>query len=116
MVAERILSTDDVRAALRADGVPDSTIDAVIEYVRRNPIIWREFEKEVLRCIALKRRCGAKAIWEYIRHDIHVRTDRKYKANNNFPTYLSRIFEVKHPGYAGYFRKRAVKGLSRVAA
>lgn len=115
MVAERVLSTDMVRAALRADGVPDSTIDAVIAYVRQNPIVWQEFEKEALRCIGRKRRCGAKAIWEYIRHQIHVDTDRKYKANNNFPTYLSRIFEVKHPQYAGYFRKRAVKGLARAA-
>ena len=64
MVAERILSTDTVRAALRADGAPDPTIDAVIAYVRANPLVWQYFEVFALSAIRAKRRVGAKAaLW-----------------------------------------------------
>ena len=88
----------------------------MIEYVRMNPRVWEHFESFSLSAIRAKRRVGAKAVFERVRWEVHLETGRRFKANNNYPSYLARIFEVKHPKFRGYFRKRAVRGLSKVAA
>lgn len=76
-----------------------------------NPHVYIEFEKRALQLInAGRRHFGAKAIFEAMRFEwAATTTDEEFRLNNNYTAFYARIFENKHPEYAGFFEMRTQK-------
>lgn len=102
---------DDVKHELWLSGVPKDTVDAFVDAYIANPGVWRAFEALTLDVIRRGRRAGSKAIIERVRWDVEVEAGDVWKVNNNWAPYYGRVFEIKHPRHAGYFKKREIKGV-----
>ena len=85
----------------------DQIFDAFKVFHRANPEIWVLFQKYSLQIIdrGLKS-YGSAAVFERIRWHISVETSGKVKLNNNFRAYYARMFAVKYPENAYFFRNR----------
>jgi hypothetical protein len=102
----------DPRATLQAQGVNPATIDQFIDHHRKNPEIWREFERFALRAVkAGRQRLGAKAIMERVRWETEVEGGVDWKCNNSYTAYYARMFAAKYPEAKGMFEFRTIKGL-----
>jgi hypothetical protein len=102
------------RATLLAEGVDLATIDQFIDHHRKNPEIWREFERFALRAIrAGRQRLGAKAIMERVRWETEVEGGVDWKCNNSYTAYYARMLTAKYPEAKGLFEFRTVKGLKQ---
>jgi len=102
----------DPRATLQAQGINASTIDQFIDHHRKNPEIWREFERFALRAVkAGRQRLGAKAIMERVRWETEVEGGVDWKCNNSYTAYYARMFAAKYPEAKGMFEFRTIKGL-----
>jgi hypothetical protein len=102
----------DPRATLLAQGVSSSTIDQFVDHHRKNPEIWREFERFTLRAVrAGRQRLGAKAIMERVRWETEVEGGVDWKCNNSYTAYYARMFAAKYPEAKNMFEFRTIKGL-----
>lgn len=110
---ERKISSQQIVHALQAEGVPENTISAFLEYHRTNPDIWTSFEEKALEIIGLGLpHYGAGAIAEVIRYERLKQGRDGFKINNNYRAYYARVFEVKWPEHKGFFETRKVQGLA----
>lgn len=76
---------------------------------RENPTIWTLFERFALSVIhsSHSEHYSSKAIFERIRWHLNVETrGEAVKLNNNYTAFYGRLFHVRHPEHAGYFRTR----------
>jgi hypothetical protein len=102
--------------SLRAEGLPEETIDSFFQWHYANPLVWKEFERLSLELIARGiTHYGAKSIMEVVRWHRAICGGADFKINNNYSAYYARIFEMKHPGHTGFFEMRRVRGLKEVA-
>ena len=102
----------EIATALRSEGVPDKTVLKFLRWMSKHKPVAEAFEKFALRAVASGKQFGAKAIAERVRWEMAVEYNHDdYKMNNNWPAYLARTFEIKYPGYAGYFVFRKLKGV-----
>lgn len=108
------VSDEAVRAALAAD-VKEATVEKVLRYARNNPEIWPWFQHYAFEALNAGEKIGAKGVWERVRWEVKIVRKWKFKANNNFPSYYARVFEVAYPEHDGFFNKRALSGLKEAA-
>jgi len=75
-----------------------------------NPQAYEAFKRFDFQAIeAGQKRIGAKAVWERLRWSNAVETKGdKYKLNNDFTPYYSRLFQSDYPEHAGLFATRKV--------
>ena len=91
------------------------TDDKFMEYHRKNPQVWAEFENvgKWAVSVCLKRNINylsADLIANQVRWKSFINTTEKdYKVNNNFTSGYSRMFQQKYPEYAYLFRNRKTK-------
>lgn len=79
-----------------------------------HPEVYKMFEKFTFDRINRGfKHFGSQAILERIRWETSV-TEKggMFKINNNWAALFARMFEIEHPNYAGFFRKRK-SGLDR---
>lgn len=80
-------------------------------YHEANPRVFELFEKFTFEAIdAGAKRLGAKLVAERVRWQGQIRqgTDG-FKINNSYVAYFARLFELKHPEYAGIFKTRTAR-------
>lgn len=105
------MKIEQVKHSLWMNGVNPETIDAFVKAFQESPEVWFEFEKLALYVIQRGKRVGAMAIVNKLRWEVEIEGSGDWKVNNNWAPYYARVFELKHPKFAGYFEKRAIKGL-----
>lgn len=84
---------------------------AFILWLRDNQKVWEAFEAEALKVIARgHQHYSSKTIMEFLRHHsmISESAESPWKLNNNLTPYLSRLFALIHPEFAGLFSYRSV--------
>ena len=81
------------------------------EYDNQNPKIWEMFEALTFEAIRKGfKHYGSKGIFELIRWNTkgEIKQDG-YKVNNSYTPNYGDKFELLHPEYKGFFRKRSRK-------
>ena len=78
------------------------------EYHEKNPHVYKMFTRLTLDAILRGHKyLGAKCIAEVMRWQTNLKTDDRYKVNNNYPSFYARMFEQDFPAHEGFFRKRS---------
>ena len=83
---------------------------------RDNPRVWRRFQALVFELIAKGYTCfGSNIIVGKIRWDEAVETVAAdgLKINNNFHPWYARMFVLKHPAHAEFFKLRRLTSIDR---
>ena len=84
--------------------------EVFVRYHKDNPQVYQKFREITLQTIQKGfKRFGAKGIFEIMRWQTGVEGGDKYKVNNNYTSYYSRLFEREFPQYKGFFRMRKSK-------
>lgn len=83
----------------------------LLEYHYNNPQIYEAFESLTLETIRMgHQNYGAKGIFEIIRWRTPVRANEDgFKISNQYTPLYSRLFELHHPTYKDFFRKKKSK-------
>lgn len=86
----------------------DQIFERFKKFHAANPQIWTSFEKFTLQLISAGREhYGADAICQRIRWHLDTETrGEPLKLNDHYSAYYARMFEAKHPNWAGFFRSR----------
>lgn len=106
------LTYQQARQGLLSHGVDSDTADLFLAWLRQHPKVWKEFEEKALNLIrAGLSRYGAKALFEVIRYENTVQKCCEFKVNNNYASYLARLFAVKYPAHKDFFEYRRTEGL-----
>lgn len=82
---------------------------AFLKFHEANPAVWELFERFSLEAVASGiSRYSSVAICQRIRWftEIETRGGRGVKINNNFTAYYARLFSVRHPEHADFFKTR----------
>lgn len=106
------MTREEVMLEFSRQGVDSRTAEKFLNWLRRNPEVWRAFQIKALQ--AIKRgfkRFGSKAIFEAARFDAQIQRRETFKVNNNYSAYCARLFELKYPQHKNFFEKRETRGL-----
>ncbi len=85
--------------------------DAFIDFHKKNPNLYKEFEKQAFRAInAGRKKISAKMIINYIRWNVFLESsDSNFKINDAFQSYYSRLFISLHPEHADKLECRKLR-------
>jgi hypothetical protein len=80
-----------------------------LNYHTENPLIYAEFERETFIAISSgSKNFGSQLIIEHLRWlNIIAAKNDSYKINNDAAPFYARMFMLKFPSYAGYFRTKS---------
>lgn len=83
--------------------------DQFWEFIKDNPSAYPTFERFTLEVIRSgRKRFGAKAIVERVRwFSMFEERGGSWKINNNYTSFLARMFEAMNPQHKGFFSMRA---------
>ena len=87
--------------------------DKFVEWLQDNHHIFTAFAKQAID-VANKgfRHYSSKTIIEYLRHHTALtESGGEWKINNNYTPYMARLFDLRHPSYAGMFEYRKTNDL-----
>lgn len=89
------------------DGI---TNDKFPQYHTDNPHIYEAFKKYTFEAInAGRKRFSAEAVINRLRWETLIAGNDKYKINNNYKPFYSRMFMNEFPNYKGIFSTRTSK-------
>ena len=79
-----------------------------IKWLPDNLSIWNAFVAETFKIIRRgHKHYSSRTILEFLRHHSAVsETNSEFKINNNVQPYISRLFDIAHPEWAGLFEYR----------
>lgn len=103
-----------INEILSAENVSKSTIDEFTDWFIKNETAWEAFKKKAYRAMSKGVSIGAKCVAENVRYLIEVKRNGQFKINNNYVSYMARIFNKKYK--RNYFETREVRGLHKEAA
>ena len=85
--------------------------EAFIEFHRKNPKLYLEFEKQAYRAInAGKTKISSKMILNYIRWNVFIETtDKMFRVNDAFTALYARLFISLHPEHEDKFEVRKLR-------
>lgn len=109
LFAKKKDKNDKIRELLTSDGVDSGTIEKFIEWFGDNQQAWTVFKEISLKAKNANKKFGAKAIAEICRWQIEIEKNEEFKFNNNYISYLARLFN--HNVQTEYFDTREVRGL-----
>lgn len=87
--------------------------DDFIKWLKDNIHVWNAFDREALKVITHgHKHYGAKTIFEFLRHHSATReiaNGSEWKLNNNYPSYLARLFALARPAHKNLFEFRVTR-------
>jgi len=78
----------------------------ILELHKDNPNIYEAFEKKALQVFRERKYYSARFIIEFLRWDTTEGTDDRFKVNNDFSVFCSRLFIKRFPKYKDKFSFR----------
>lgn len=102
-----------INEILSAEDVPESTIEEFTTWFIKNESAWEAFKKKAYRAMSKGISIGAKCVAENVRYLIEVKRNGQFKINNNYISYMARIFNQKYK--KKYFDTKIVRGLKEAA-
>lgn len=108
----KLVTFNEVRAAFKAQGIPDSTTEQVLKWKRENPELRKAYVNKALELARTHSgQLGSKWIVEEIRRT-HLKNSPKtrFKFSNDLTPYLARILVLKYPSLKDRFIFKSVQG------
>ena len=103
----RTLTFDIARSVLMQHGICIKRVEEFLDRYRKQPSVWRHFERLALEAATEGRRVGQNCIRELVRWECSKeKSGEAYEINNNDTALHARLFEWKYPEHVGFFEMR----------
>ena len=110
----RLLTFDIARSVLLNHGICITRVEEFLDRYRKQPSVWRHFERLALEAATEGRRVGQNCIrelvrWECSKEKLDDGKQRTYQVNNNDTPLHTILFAWKYPEHADFFEQRECK-------